>query len=197
MKKIIAAFVLFLIVLGSCKKEEDPKYAQFNYYVKMQPSSLFDSIHFNITNVRYDNMLDQRGWDLSLNESAVFDLGKESQMFLGSLTQARILDYKNEFRHGISTKNHWVVDKGEFTELSLQYNFGPNTSAFKTGMDVQEGDVVDVIFNLDVDKSVRLDSAGADWIKWVGEVEMIKKWRVVTLSDSEERRIVSKGELKY
>lgn len=175
MKKIFAAVVLFSLVLGACKKEEDPKYAQFNYYVKMQPSSLFDSIHFNITNVRYDNMLDQRGWDLSLNESAVFDLGKESQMFLGSLTQARILDYTNEFRHGISTKNHWVVDKGEFTELSLQYNFGPNTSAFKTGMDVQEGDVVDVIFNLDVDKSVRLDSAGGNWIKWVGEVEMIKR----------------------
>lgn len=96
-------------------------------------------------------------------------------MFLGSLTQARILDYTNEFRHGISTKNHWVVDKGEFTELSLQYNFGPNTSAFKTEMDVQEGDVVDVIFNLDVDKSVRLDSAGGNGIKWVGEVEMIKQ----------------------
>lgn len=61
MKKIFAAVVLFSLVLGACKKEEDPKYAQFNYYVKMQPSSLFDSIHFNITNVRYDNMLDQRG----------------------------------------------------------------------------------------------------------------------------------------
>ncbi|WP_417612636.1 hypothetical protein [Owenweeksia hongkongensis] len=182
MKKIIAAVILFLFVLGACKEEEDPKYAKFNYYIKMQPSSLFDSLHFNVTKVSYDNMLDQNGWHLPLNISAVFDLQNESQLFLGTIHKAGLEDYPKSqflnslnFRHIIRTKNHWIVENGEYRELDHTSTFSRDGDEFVTGMDVYEGDVVDVIFNLDVDKSVRLDSAGADWIKWVGEVEMVKK----------------------
>lgn len=182
MKKIIAAFVLFLIVLGSCKKEEDPKYAQFNYYIKIQPSTQFDTLLFNVTQVGYDNHGDEAGWYLPLNKSLVLDLSSESELFLGTFKKARVFDYPKSrfpdplpFRHFLSTKNHWIVDSGEYSELSFIKHYRPNTTEFVTAMNVYEGDVVDVIFNLDVDKSVRLDSSGCNWIKWVGEVEMIKK----------------------
>lgn len=181
MKKVIAAGILFLFVLEACKKEEDPKYAQFNYYVKILPSVQFDTLLFKVTQVGYDNDGDQSGWFLPLSKSLTFDLSKESKVFLGTFQKAQLLDNTNRwpdplpFRHFLSTKNHWIVDGGEYTELSFIKHYRPNTTEFVTAMDVYEGDVVDVIFNLDVDRSVRLDSAGADWIKWVGEVEMIKK----------------------
>ncbi|WP_417591107.1 hypothetical protein [Owenweeksia hongkongensis] len=181
MKKIIAVVILFLFVLGACKEEEDPKYAQFNYYIKMQPSVQFDTLLFNVTQVGYDNHGDQSGWFLPTSKSAIFDLGKESQLFLGTFKKAGLLNNTNRwpdplpFRHFLSTKNHWIVDSSKYTELSLIKNRGPETSEFITAMNVNEGDVVDVVFNLDVDKSVRLDSAGGNWIKWVGEVEMVKK----------------------
>lgn len=181
MKKIIAAVVLFSFVLGACKKEEDPKYAQFNYYVKTKASLEFDSLYFNVSDVGYDNDGDYVGWWLPMNRSVALDISNDTQLFIGTLQKAGLLKNTDRmpdplpFRHFLSTKNHWIVDSGEYSELSFIKHYRSNTTEFLTAMNVYEGDVVDVIFNLDVDKSVRLDSAGGNWIKWVGEVEMIKK----------------------
>ena len=181
MKKIIAAVVLFLFVLGACKKEEDLKYAQFNYYIKTKPSLEFDSLYFNVTDVGYDNYGDYVGWWLPLNKSATLDISNEALLFIGILQKAGLLKNTDRmpdplpFRHFLSTRSHWIVDNGKYVELSHIGHDGTGTTQFLTEMNVNEGDIVDVIFNLDVDKSVRLDSAGANWIKWVGEVEMIKR----------------------
>ncbi|MGB3852653.1 MAG: hypothetical protein WA958_21995 [Tunicatimonas sp.] len=168
----IFVFVILAIVASSCNSDsgeedwitQDPSNVLINYYFSVKPFGEYNSLAFSFNNLRADQLgLTYR--TVYLDPASIQMAESFSRIGLGSSLIEPIAI--TGFSFGSS---QFVVSKGNDTIPLIL-----NESSFDVASELTfEGpDTLDITFELDLQASVVLDSAGIDWI--IPKVNVLKE----------------------
>ena len=164
-------FFLLIAVLTSCgegafldfnkKSKED---ATIHYFLTVSEDATFDHISFSFALARAHRKELNQVRTVYLDQAQLnFDLSTPEKIYLGSST----IEPESISGYDLSLGNFKLGGGSEVTDLSLIGISCYSDFQFKP----EEGDELDIIFILDVSKSVILDSAGQNWINPKFEIQ--------------------------
>lgn len=161
MKKLLLA-LSFSSLFFACQYEGDPspKYAgdaTVAYYFSAKPSASYDvvSFSFHYTRAYMDNAirtvyLDQKDVLISLNTPEPVILGASN------------IESETVNGYNLSLSGFKVIDGTDTLLLSVPPSYNDYYAA---GFSLDKGELKSLTFELDVEASLLLDSAGKNWIK--------------------------------
>jgi hypothetical protein len=170
--------IVFICILVSCEKGENIEPSTINYYLISTPSSTFKNLNFDYGKIFVQQLIGDinPGHIVENNFTVTLNLGNSDTVFLGSgqggvwCRQCAEDSIKFEFRL-ITSDFKARTDTSELILNKIfnvnRQNFGAYDHKYDTVsafLFLSEGESTDLFIELDVDKSIILDSINTDWI---------------------------------
>ncbi len=168
----ILVFVILAIIASSCNRDsgeedwiiQDPSNVLINYYFSVKPFGEYNSLAFSFSDLRADQLgITYR--TVYLDPVSISLAKSFSRIGLGSSLIEPIAI--TGFSFGSS---QFVVSKGNDT---IPLIFNESSAYINTELTFEGPDTLDITFELDLQASVVLDSAGINWI--IPKINVLKE----------------------